>query len=154
MILIGSSGQVSWIDVPRVALAILAGALVFTASGIVFFSLAFWLGNVDSLGRQLWELLITFSLYPEPLFGGALRLALFTVLPAGFVGYLPARIVQAPSLADVGAPDDGRVRTGAGRAGVRSRPAPLRLGQRFECVRLMPRLRSADPRLYSRAGTT
>jgi len=36
----------------------------------------------------LWELLITFSLYPEPLFGGALRLALFAVLPAAFVGYI------------------------------------------------------------------
>jgi ABC-2 type transport system permease protein len=45
--------------------------------------------------------LITFSLYPEPLFGGALRLVLFTLLPAGFVGYLPARIVRAPSMANV-----------------------------------------------------
>jgi ABC-2 type transport system permease protein len=53
------------------------------------------------VSRQLWELLITFSLYPEPLFGGALRLALFTVLPAGFVGYIPARVVQAPFLSDV-----------------------------------------------------
>jgi ABC-2 type transport system permease protein len=67
----------------------------------VFFSLAFWLGEIDSIARQLWELLITFSLYPEPLFGGMLRLALFTVLPAGFVGYLPARVVRAASIADV-----------------------------------------------------
>jgi hypothetical protein len=42
---------------------------------------------------------ITFSLYPEPLFGGAMRLLLFTLLPAGFVGYLPARLARAPSLA-------------------------------------------------------
>ena len=47
------------------------------------------------------ELLVTFSLYPEPLFGGALRLLLFTVLPAGFVGYLPVRILHAPSLANL-----------------------------------------------------
>ena len=53
------------------------------------------------MARQLWELLITFSLYPEPLFGGVLRLALFTVLPAGFVGYLPARVVHAPSAPQV-----------------------------------------------------
>jgi ABC-2 type transport system permease protein len=45
--------------------------------------------------------MITFALYPEPLFGGMLRLALFTVLPAGFVGYLPARVVHAPSVLDV-----------------------------------------------------
>jgi len=53
---------------------------------------------VETAARQLWELLLTFSLYPEPLFGGALRLALFTVLPAGFVGYLPASVVREPSI--------------------------------------------------------
>ena len=65
---------------------------------MVFFSLAFWLGQVDTLARQLWELLITFSLYPEPLFGGPLRLVLFTLLPAGLVGYVPARLAEQPSL--------------------------------------------------------
>ena len=101
MLFIAWSGQVSWRMVPIVLAVILASALVFVASGIVFFSLAFWLGRVETLARQLWELLITFSLYPEPLFGGMLRLALFTILPAGFVGYLPARVVHAPSLLHV-----------------------------------------------------
>jgi len=35
------------------------------------------------------------------LFGGALRLVLFTALPAGFVGYLPVRIVHEASFANV-----------------------------------------------------
>jgi ABC-2 type transport system permease protein len=95
------SGGVSWFTLPVLAAAIIAGALVLVACGIVFFSLAFWLGKVETVSRQLWELLITFSLYPEPLFGGALRLALFTLLPAGFVGYIPVRVVQAPSVVDV-----------------------------------------------------
>ena len=68
---------------------------------MLFFSAAFWLGRVESIARQLWELLITFSLYPEPLFGGVLRLALFTILPAGFVGYLPVAVVRAPSTPQV-----------------------------------------------------
>jgi len=101
LIFIAWSGQVSWRTAPLIAAAIMAGAVVFLACGIVFFSLAFWLGRVETVARQLWELLITFSLYPEPLFGGVLRLALFTVLPAGFVGYLPARVVHAPSVFDV-----------------------------------------------------
>src|SRR6185295_2288542 len=100
-IFIAWSGHVSWQSLPAVAAAVAASAIVFLATGIMFFSLAFWLGKVDSAARQLWDLLITFSLYPEPLFGGMLRLALFTVLPAGFVGYLPARIVQHASMADV-----------------------------------------------------
>lgn len=100
IVLIVLSGQVSWLEVPTALAAIAASAVVILASGIVFFSLAFWLGRMETMGRQLWELLITFSLYPEPLFGSALRLVLFTVVPAGFVGYVPARIVRDPSMAD------------------------------------------------------
>jgi ABC-2 type transport system permease protein len=95
------SRQVSWSMLPLVLAVIVASAIIFAACGIVFFSLAFWLGRVETVALQLWELVITFSLYPEPLFGGALRLLLFTVLPAGLVGYLPARIIHAPSLATV-----------------------------------------------------
>jgi ABC-2 type transport system permease protein len=100
-IFIASSGQVSWQTMPLVLAAIVASALVFVACGIIFYSLAFWLGKMDTVARQLWELLITFSLYPEPLFGGMLRLALFTVLPAGFVGYLPVRAVRTLSVPDI-----------------------------------------------------
>ena len=93
------SGQVSWREWPAVALAVSGSAVVFVACGVAFFSLAFWLGPIETVARQLWDLLVTFSLYPEPLFGGALRFVLFTVLPAGFVGYVPAHLVAQPTLA-------------------------------------------------------
>jgi ABC-2 type transport system permease protein len=101
MVFIAWSGQLSWHTLPVVAAGIASSTLVLTACGIMFFSLAFWLGKVETVARQLWELLITFSLYPEPLFGGMLRLVLFTVLPAGFVGYVPVRVVHTPSLEGV-----------------------------------------------------
>ena len=97
LILIALSGQVSWIDTPRVVVAIVAAALVFAASGILFFSVAFWLGKSDTVARQMWELVITFSLYPEPLFGGVLRLLLFTLIPAAWVGYVPADLARHAS---------------------------------------------------------
>ena len=97
-LLIAASGHLSWRSAPLMIAAIGASATMFLATGILFFSLAFWLGKVETIARQLWELLITFSLYPEPLFGGVLRLALFTILPAGFVGYLPVAVVREPSL--------------------------------------------------------
>jgi len=102
LIFIAASGEVAWSALPLLLVALLASAVVFLACGIAFFSLSFWLGNVETLARQLWEFLITFSLYPEPLFGGVLRFVLFTVLPAGFVAYLPVRVVQAPSVPLVG----------------------------------------------------
>lgn len=94
------SGYVDGSTAPLVVLAVLAGALTFVSGGVVFFSLAFWLGRSESLARQLWSFLLTFSLYPDPLFGGALRLLLFTLLPAGFASYLPARAVREASLLD------------------------------------------------------
>ena len=101
LIFLAWSGQISWHAMPLVVVGIVAGALIFVACGILFFSLAFWLGRVETVATQLWDLLVTFSLYPEPLFGGTLRLVLFTVLPAGFVAYLPVRILHAPTLANV-----------------------------------------------------
>jgi ABC-2 type transport system permease protein len=95
------SGQVSWTNAPLVAGAIVASAMVVVACGVVFFSLAFWLGRVETLARQLWELVVMFSLYPEPLFGGMLRLVLFTLIPAGFVGYMPAHVAQHPSIKEI-----------------------------------------------------
>lgn len=96
-----ASGHLGWANAPLVALVIVAAAATFLGAGIVFFSLPFWLSRSETLSRQLWDLLVTFSLYPEPLFGGVLRLMLFTVLPAGFIGYLPVAIVRHPSVAGV-----------------------------------------------------
>ena len=99
--LIGASGYLSLHSAPFLILGVTAAAVMFLATGILFFSLAFWLGKVETIARQLWDLLITFSMYPEPLFGGVLRVVLFTILPAGFVGYLPVAIVRAPSTLQV-----------------------------------------------------
>jgi ABC-2 type transport system permease protein len=92
-----ASGRVSWTTAPVAILAILAAAGTLLGSGIIFFSLPFWLSRTEAVSRHVWELLVTFSLYPEPLFGGVLRLLLFTLLPAGFVAYLPVRVLGSPS---------------------------------------------------------
>lgn len=91
------SGVVDLSRIPVVLFAILMSAVICVAACVLFNSIAFWLGRMQMASRQLFESLITFSLYPEPLFGGPMRLLLFTLVPAGFVGYLPARMVRAPS---------------------------------------------------------
>jgi ABC-2 type transport system permease protein len=96
--MIGLSRAVRPSAIPVAVLAVLASAVICVASSVLFNSLAFWFGRVEMAARQLFESLITFSLYPEPLFGGAMRLLLFTLVPAGFVGFLPARLVRSPSL--------------------------------------------------------
>ena len=74
-----------------------AGCVVLMATSALLHSAAFWLGRTESAGRQLYESTLMFSLYPDTLFTGPIRWILFTVIPAGFVGYLPAELIRAPS---------------------------------------------------------
>lgn len=99
IVMIGLSGIVGVSRIPVIVMAVLASAIICTAACVLMNSIAFWLGRMQMASRQLFESLITFSLYPEPLFGGPMRLLLFTLIPAGFVGYLPASVVRAPSAA-------------------------------------------------------
>jgi ABC-2 type transport system permease protein len=94
------SGCLTWQTAPRAIFCVLASCAVFSASSVVFFSLAFWASKTHALSRQLLDILITFSLYPEPLFEGGLKLVLFTLLPAGFAAYLPASVLKDGSLSE------------------------------------------------------
>lgn len=94
LILLGLGGHLTLANVPVLLLGVTLSFVVLTATGVVFHSAAFWLGRVESLARTLWEFLISFSLYPPSLFGGAVKLLLFTLLPAGFVSYLPVELVR------------------------------------------------------------
>ena len=98
-VLFGLAGFL-WIvrpDVPEVLLfvtCVLTSASILTACGIVSQSLAFWLGNAEAVGEQFSNALISFSTYPTPIFRGAVKLAMFTILPAGFLAYVPVRLFQ------------------------------------------------------------
>ncbi len=94
LLLVGFAGYGAPERMPVVLLAIVLSASVLVASGVLVHSAAFWLGRIEAVARQIGEFLLTFSVYPPPLFGGALRVLLFTLIPAGFVAYLPARLVR------------------------------------------------------------
>jgi ABC-2 type transport system permease protein len=69
-------------------------AFVFVAYGIIAGSLAFYMGNAQNASQQMWNAMVTFALYPNSLFAGVSRVLLFTLIPAGFVGAVPVRIVR------------------------------------------------------------
>ncbi|MCA9728257.1 MAG: ABC-2 family transporter protein [Candidatus Eisenbacteria bacterium] len=74
--------------------SILTGSIIFVAFGVVSQSLSFWLGNAEGVAEQLTNALINFSTYPTPIFRGVVKLALFTLLPAGFIAYLPVQLFR------------------------------------------------------------
>lgn len=97
LLMIALSGRVGLMGIPIVLFAVVAGAVVLVATAVILHSSAFWLGRTETASRQLYEGTLMFSLYPDTLFGGPMRWVLFTVLPAGFVGYLPAQLIRVPS---------------------------------------------------------
>ncbi|HAN94882.1 MAG: ABC-2 family transporter protein [Limnochordia bacterium] len=79
-----------------------AGGVVMTSFAVLAHSLSFWLGRSERLANQLSEALLSFSLYPEGIFSVTTRVVLYTLIPAGFVAYLPVRILDEFTLARVG----------------------------------------------------
>jgi len=100
MVFVGWSGYLSWSSAPRVLFGVVVSAMVYAATCVLFFSLAFWARKTQQFSRQLLDVLITFSLYPDPIFRGSLRLVLFSLLPAGFISFLPASFVKHSSWTD------------------------------------------------------
>lgn len=93
-LMVGLSGYLGPERIPLLLLAVALSASVFVATGIVLGSAAFWMSRVENLARMSLEFMLTFSLYPPVLFHGPLRVLLFTLVPAGFLGYLPASLVR------------------------------------------------------------
>lgn len=77
--------------------AVLA-AVIFASFYAIAGCLSFFVGNATQWAFHLANTLITFSLYPMGLFQGAVRLILYTLIPAGFVGAIPVEVVETHSL--------------------------------------------------------
>ncbi|MGB4337312.1 MAG: ABC-2 family transporter protein [Bacillota bacterium] len=82
-------------SLPVLCITALAGAAIFTSFNVIAGTLAFFVGHAQTISDQVGNALITFSTYPEPVFKGAVRVLLYTLLPAGFMVYLPVRLVSA-----------------------------------------------------------
>jgi ABC-2 type transport system permease protein len=78
----------------RFGLAVLLSATVFAAFIILVQSLAFWIGNATNLVSIAVNAMITFAIYPITLFDNTAKLILFTLIPAAFMGALPASFTR------------------------------------------------------------
>lgn len=73
---------------------IVSGAAIFWASVVIANSLAFWAGQIEHVAQQYFEHTITFSVYPQNIFPVYFKFVLFSILPAGFIAYLPVVILK------------------------------------------------------------
>jgi ABC-2 type transport system permease protein len=96
----GSFCLIAHPSLPRVVFFILLSfstAATVLAVRILAGSLAFFLGNVQSLAEQWENAVLTFSTYPGGLFQGTTKLVLFTLIPAGFISYMPVDAIRSLS---------------------------------------------------------
>lgn len=89
------SGQFSWDGLLRFILATCLAAAVFVAFLILVNSLAFWLGVISNTTNFVVGAMVTFGIYPITLFDNYSKLILFTIIPAAFIGALPADFIHA-----------------------------------------------------------
>lgn len=89
------AGQFDFGTLVRFAGCVLLSGLILLAFEVSVQSLAFWFGNSELLTSQAMNAMITFSLYPINLFEGGARFLLFTIVPAAFIGAVPAEFVRS-----------------------------------------------------------
>lgn len=78
----------------KFAFALTLATLIFVFFNVLAQSLAFYIGNAEGIGHQVFIGFVTFSTYPTDIFRGMGRLVLFTVIPAGFISYLPIGLLR------------------------------------------------------------
>ncbi len=79
----------------RFILGIFLSMIIYISFLVFVQSLAFWIGNAQMISNQAQNALLTFSLYPINLFEGSAKFLLFTLIPAAFVGAVPAQFIKS-----------------------------------------------------------
>ncbi len=69
---------------------LLAGAVMASADTLTFF-----IGNASSVTRLVTEFLLNFTLYPDSIFRREVKWLMYSLLPAGFIVFIPYKLLSA-----------------------------------------------------------
>ena len=70
-------------------------AIIYTAYRVILSSITFWFLKSGDAAENLRGLFINFSIYPQNIFGKAIKMIMFTVVPAGIAIYLPVVTIMS-----------------------------------------------------------
>ena len=68
--------------------------LVLTSSRLIINSLIFWLGPIQEVSERYIDSILLFATNPSHAYTGLIKIVMFTILPAGIVGFLPVELVR------------------------------------------------------------
>lgn len=74
-------------------LCIITGGIIVVAIAIILASLSFWINKSDMVADTGNNLMINFATYPDGIFKGISKFILFTIIPVGFVNYIPVWVL-------------------------------------------------------------
>jgi len=97
-----ASGQFSIDGLGRFVLAVILATVIFITFLVIVQSLAFWLGTGGTFTGIAINAMVTFALYPITLFNNTAKLVLFILVPAAFMGAVPAGFVRSFSWSTLG----------------------------------------------------
>ncbi len=73
----------------------IAGGMLAGSVFAIADTLTFYIGNSSTISRLVMEFLINFSIYPESIFRREIKLVMYSLLPAGFIVFVPFRLLSA-----------------------------------------------------------
>lgn len=77
------------------------GGLILVSISVIYSSLTFWFGKVDIISNTANSLMINFATYPDGIFKGFIKILFYTIIPIGFVNYLPIKIMTEFNLTNM-----------------------------------------------------
>jgi ABC-2 type transport system permease protein len=80
---------------PLFLLLCFLSGLIFLNFIIITQSIAFWVGRFEDAAEQIFHAALGFTLYPQNVFRGALKLIMMTVLPVFFVTTIPVNLIRS-----------------------------------------------------------
>lgn len=72
---------------------IFVGGFMLVAIAVILGSLSFWFNKSDVVSDVGNSLMTSFATYPDGIFKGLSKILLFTLVPVGFVNYLPVKVL-------------------------------------------------------------
>ena len=80
---------------------ILPVSLIMYSFFLIVQSMAFFFGQFADAAGSLFDFLLGLSLYPQSVFSGALKVAMYTILPAYFIVGIPVSLIKSFNLSQL-----------------------------------------------------
>lgn len=98
IILLILSGNISFYKAAMFLLFTITGGIIFFSSILLVNSLALYIGNIEGTKRIYSSFFLSLSTYPDSIFPKLMQIVFFSILPVGFLVYLPVKVMRSFNL--------------------------------------------------------